>query len=293
MANADPVIELSAGASPARRFKQIRLQAAAFAGYIDRGRDGFTLTARLLQLSRFEVNELVAIVTATWGWKHSTATVDGRQISKFDLASAVQCWRLRVDAPARKQAKHCGPPGTRGDKGTVPDAYAPPCKMHVAPAPVRWEEYAPGGITDHAAMEAAMIAAAAAHPLAWCPAFNVEPALVEIRKLPRSRQRVRERERRRREQIEAAWVATRADLSRRLLELRELEATAAWLELIAERVAAHGVAVLSRDDCARLADETGLPNLRDVPDAALMSDFQRTQLLARLRELLVDDGAPD
>lgn len=289
MPDADPLIELQVRASPAPRFKETRRRAAAFAGYIDRGRDGFTLTARLLALSRLEVDELIAIAITTCGWKHATATVNGRLLSKFDLAGALRCWRDRRDAPPRKQAKHCAWTPTPADKRTVPEVFRPPCRMRFETGLVRWADHAPGGLTDHAAMQAAMAAAGSSHPFAWCPAFDVGPALVQIRKLPASRQRTCERAQRKRQRVETAWQSTQAELSRRLQEARELEASATWLELAVERATSHGSASLSRDDWARLADETGLQDLRALPDVATMTELQRNRLIERLRELRVDD----
>lgn len=288
----DPLIELRVGRSPSPRYRQTKLRAAAFAGFVDLDRGGFTLTVRLLALSRFELDELAAICLSASTWKHTTAVIAGRMLGRFDLAYGLRCWCDRRGLPPRKQAKHCGATPSPPDKRTVPEGYRPPCRMRLTDA-VCWGDHAPGGITDHASMAAAMVAAAASHPFAWCPAFDVEPALVQIRKLPASRERTRAREQAKRERREAEWLARRADLSRQLQEIRDLDAQTAWLELMADRIEAHGSEMLSRDDWERLADATGMRELRDVPDVAAMTATQRDRLLDRLRELLHSDEDPE
>ncbi len=171
----------------------------------------------------------------------------------------------------------------------MPESQTLPCRVCDVEG-ARWADFAPGGITDHAALEAQIKAAASAHPVAWCPGFDVTPALVQVRKLPRSRATTRAREERAAAKAEAEWRAHSAEMSRQLRAALAHQDEIAWLERTIER--AHidrGANVLTSAEWERIADILHVPELRLLPDVGSLTDVQRRGFAERLRELLVSN----
>ncbi len=288
-----PQIELRVGRSPSKHYAAARARALTLAGCVEQPGGGFVVRASVADMRPPELRDLATVAMAAFGWKSAGAHVDGVAISLFVLVGALRCWATKLEAKPRAQARHCLPPAPSTPRRTVPESQALPCRVAVVEG-ARWADFAPGGITDHAGLEAQIATAAQGHPLAWCPGFDVAPVLVQVRKLPRSRASTRAREERAAAKAEAEWQTRMAELGRQMREVIERQDELERLTRTFERLDIdRGGDVMTAAERERIGDFLGVPELRLLPYVGHLSDVQRRLLGQRLREALLASEADD
>jgi hypothetical protein len=133
------------------------------------------------------LSALSKVLGYAFTWRETTVEVDGRKTSPGLAYAVVSCWLRKATASRGKQRTHCI--AHYGPSSRWLEEFDHPCiqlRGTATDPPVRWADHAEP-VTDHETMIARVRDRARTFEHVWCPGYDLEPVLVRIRRLPRSR----------------------------------------------------------------------------------------------------------